>query len=103
MSDSYARIARVSDVPEGARKVFDVGGKTVLVCHLPGRWYALSNRCSHANQSLDCGRVRSGWIACPLHGARFDLATGRALNLPATEPIATYQLRIVDDWIEILV
>lgn len=44
-----------------------------------------------------------GWIACPVHGARFELASGRAMNPPATKPIATYELRVVDGWIEILV
>jgi 3-phenylpropionate/trans-cinnamate dioxygenase ferredoxin subunit len=36
-----------------------------------------------------------------VHGARFDLATGRAMNPPAKEPIATFQVRIVEDWIEV--
>jgi 3-phenylpropionate/trans-cinnamate dioxygenase ferredoxin subunit len=38
-----------------------------------------------------------------VHGARFDLATGRAMNPPAKEPIATYEVRAVDDWIEVAV
>jgi 3-phenylpropionate/trans-cinnamate dioxygenase ferredoxin subunit len=42
-------------------------------------------------------------ISCPVHGARFDLATGRVLGAPATQPIATFKVRIVDDWIEVLV
>ena len=103
MSGSYARVARVTDIPVGSKKAFDVGGKAVLVCHAPERWYAVSNICSHAQEKLECGRMRRDSIVCPLHGARFDLATGRALSPPAKEPIATYELRIMEDWIEILV
>jgi 3-phenylpropionate/trans-cinnamate dioxygenase ferredoxin component len=44
-----------------------------------------------------------GWIACPLHGARFELATGRAMNPPAKQPIATFEIRVVEEWIEVLV
>jgi 3-phenylpropionate/trans-cinnamate dioxygenase ferredoxin subunit len=43
-----------------------------------------------------------GWIACPAHGARFELATGRAMNAPAKQPIATFEVRVVEDWIEVL-
>ena len=43
------------------------------------------------------------WIACPIHGARFELATGRVMNPPAIKPIATYEIRVVDDWIEVAV
>jgi 3-phenylpropionate/trans-cinnamate dioxygenase ferredoxin subunit len=103
MSGSYARVARVADIPEGAKQAFDVGGKAVLVCHAPERWYAVSNLCSHAQEKLECGRMLRGRITCPVHGTRFDLATGKALNPPAKGPIATYEVRIVDDWIEILV
>jgi 3-phenylpropionate/trans-cinnamate dioxygenase ferredoxin subunit len=45
--------------------------------------------------------VRAGWIACPVHGARFDLETGRAMNPPAKGPIRTYQVRITGERIEI--
>jgi 3-phenylpropionate/trans-cinnamate dioxygenase ferredoxin subunit len=103
MSDSFARIARVADIPEGSKTAFDVGGKAVLVCHTPERWYAVSNICSHAHEKLECGRLRRDSIVCPVHGARFDLATGKALTLPAKDPIAIFPVRIVDDWIEILV
>jgi 3-phenylpropionate/trans-cinnamate dioxygenase ferredoxin component len=103
MPGSYARVVRVADIPVGSKQAFDVGGKPVLVCHGEERWYAVSNLCSHAQQQLESGRMLRGRITCPLHGTRFDLATGKALNPPAREPIATYELRIIEDWVEILV
>ena len=99
----YARVAPAADVPLGTKKAFAVGGQAILVCHTPERWYAVSNLCSHASEKLECGRMLRGWISCPVHGARFDLATGRALNAPATRPIATFEVRLVEDWIEVLV
>jgi len=100
---SFARVAPAADVPLETKRAFEVGGRTILVCHAPERWYAVSNLCSHANEKLECGRMSRGRISCPVHGARFDLATGRALNAPATQPIATFEVRVVDDWIEVLV
>jgi 3-phenylpropionate/trans-cinnamate dioxygenase ferredoxin component len=100
---SFSRVLNVSEVPPGTKKAVDVAGKSILVCHLNDRLYAVSNICSHAQEKLECGRMSRGWIACPTHGARFELATGRAMNPPAKQPIATYEIRVVEDWIEILV
>jgi 3-phenylpropionate/trans-cinnamate dioxygenase ferredoxin subunit len=45
--------------------------------------------------------MRNCAISCPVHGARFSLETGEALDLPATKPIPTYDVRVVDGWIEV--
>lgn len=100
---AFTRALPAADLPSGARKSLDLAGKSVLICHSNDRLFAVSNICSHAHEKLECGRVSRGWIACPVHGARFDLATGRAMNPPATRPIATYEVRVVDDWIEVRV
>lgn len=98
---AFVRALRVADVPPGTKKAVDVEGVSVLVCNTNDRIYAVSNICSHAHEKLECGRMSRGWIGCPVHGARFDLATGRAMNPPAKEPIATFEVRLADDWIEI--
>lgn len=99
---AFTRVLSVADVPPGTKQVIEVAGRSVLICHSNDRLFAVSNICSHANEKLECGRMSRGWIACPVHGARFELATGRAMNPPAVKPIATYELRVVEGWIEIL-
>jgi len=99
---TFLRVLKTSDVPSGTKKAVEVAGRSILICHTD-RLYAVSNICSHANEKLECGRMAKGWIACPVHGARFELATGRAMNPPAKAPIATYEVRVVEDWIEVLV
>jgi len=97
------RVLRASELPPNARKPLSVAGKAILLCNLNGQLHAVSNICSHNDKPLERGRLGNGWIACPTHGARFDLATGKAMCLPAVQPIAVYELRVVDDWIEVLV
>jgi 3-phenylpropionate/trans-cinnamate dioxygenase ferredoxin subunit len=99
---AYTRVLQVSEVPPGTKRTVEVAGQSILVCHSNGL-FAVANLCSHANEKLECGRLSRGWISCPAHGARFDLATGRAMNPPAKQPIATYPVRVVDDWIEVAV
>ena len=92
-----------SELDGGAVKAVVLSDTPVLLCHTQDRIYAVINKCSHADEKLECGRLRRGWIACPVHGARFDLATGEPLNLPATQPIQTFEVRIVDGVIEVAV
>ena len=39
---------------------------------------------------------------CPLHGARFDLATGKCLGGPHA-PLRVFPLRSADGWLEVAV
>ena len=65
--------------------------------------FALDNICTHALARLSEGRLRGTRLICPLHGASFDVRDGRVLGAPATRPLATHALRIVDGGIEISV
>ena len=100
---TFVAVAKVEDVPAGAKKVVDVDGTEIILCNTKDRIFAVRNLCSHAHETLECGRMKSGWIACPVHGARFNLETGAAMNPPATLPIETYEVRITGDDIEVAV
>lgn len=100
---TFTPVARLDEVPAGAKKVVTAGGVELLLCNSKDRIFAVRNLCSHAHEALDCGRMRAGWIACPVHGARFDLETGRPMNPPATIGIDTYEVRVVGDMIEVAV
>jgi len=97
------RVLAQADLPQGEKRVVDLDGQTILLCNWEHSIFAVSATCSHAAESLACGRFSRGWIACPVHGARFDLKTGKPLNPPATRPLQTWPTRVVDGWIEIVV
>ncbi len=101
MSSEFTRFCPVSELPPESKKALKIDGNWVLVCHTQGKLLAVSNICSHQTKPLVNGRMRNCAITCPVHGARFNLETGEALNLPATKPIPTYEVRVVDDWIEV--
>ena len=104
MSDKiFHPAATVDEVPPGAKKVVTINGTEIIVCNSKDQLFAVRNLCSHAHETLECGRMKGGWIACPVHGARFDLETGKALNPPATVPIETYEVRVTGDTIEVAV
>jgi len=99
---TFVAVATLDEVPAGGKKVVSANGNDILLCNTNDRIFAVRNLCSHAYETLDCGRLRNGWIACPVHGARFDLETGSPMNPPASMPIDTFEVRIVGDSIEVL-
>ncbi len=99
----FIAVARLDEVPLGRTREVKAAGRDILLCNSDGQIHAIGAICPHAQEPLACGRIRLGWIACPAHGARFDLETGEPLTGPASEPIATYAVRIVGDVIEVAV
>ncbi|WP_417621334.1 Rieske (2Fe-2S) protein [Parasphingorhabdus sp.] len=89
-------VGKLAELADGESKGFCVRRQPILVCNSGGKIYAVANECSHAFQTLETGRIRAGWIACPAHGTRFDLATGEPLNPPAVEKIETFPVEIED-------
>jgi 3-phenylpropionate/trans-cinnamate dioxygenase ferredoxin subunit len=90
---AWVKVANRSDFEEGQGMRVCHGGRVVAVFLAEGALYGVDDRCSHAEASLSEGEVFDTEVECPLHGAAFDLATGEALTLPATRPVATYRTR----------
>lgn len=89
-------VGALIDLPEDAGTCVDTGGIAVAVFRSGQDVFAIANRCSHAEASLCEGDVFDGEVECPLHGAAFDIATGKALTLPATQRVATYRTDVRD-------
>jgi 3-phenylpropionate/trans-cinnamate dioxygenase ferredoxin component len=99
----FVAAAKLGEVPAGSKKLVDLNGTEVLLCNTRDQIFAVRNQCSHAYEKLDCGRMKNGWISCPVHGARFDLETGAPLNPPAVMPIEVFAVRVVGDVVEVAV
>ncbi|MDQ4420389.1 non-heme iron oxygenase ferredoxin subunit [Sphingobium sp. DEHP117] len=100
---TFVTVATIDQVPAGSKKVVEVAGTEIVLCHSKDRIFAVRNLCSHASEKLDGGQMKAGWIACPVHGARFRLETGEAMNPPAVRPIETYEVLIDGDEIQVAV
>lgn len=90
----YTNVAKVAEIPVGSAKVVEVNGKKIALFHVADQFYALDDRCSHAEASLAKGYVEDGSVSCPLHGARFCLKTGKNLCLPAVTPVSSYEVKV---------
>jgi 3-phenylpropionate/trans-cinnamate dioxygenase ferredoxin component len=66
--------------------------QAVAVARIGDDFYAIGDRCSHANVSLSEGTL---WddeceLECPKHGSAFSLRTGEPQSFPATRPVAVH-------------
>jgi 3-phenylpropionate/trans-cinnamate dioxygenase ferredoxin subunit len=104
MAAEFTDVAALEDIPKGTCKALSIGGIRVVVAHLADGFHAVENRCSHADSPLLTGKIYHGrQIACPIHGARFDLKTGAAKSPPAFTSLMTFPVRVVEGRIEIAV
>jgi 3-phenylpropionate/trans-cinnamate dioxygenase ferredoxin component len=90
----WVRAAALADVPPGTLLGVDVGGRSICLANADEQLYAFRNNCSHKDFPLDTGELEGTVVVCSWHGARFDVASGRALRLPAIKPITTYEVKV---------
>jgi 3-phenylpropionate/trans-cinnamate dioxygenase ferredoxin subunit len=97
----FYEIAAVEDLPKGERIFVEIGDNFLVVFNIANNYFAIEDLCSHDDGPLGDGDLDGHEIACPRHGARFDVRSGRALTFPAVEDIPAYPLRIIDDKIQV--
>ena len=101
MSSSLAteRLCSRDDVPPGEARRFDVAGHRIALVRIGDSFYAIGDRCSHADFSLSEGEVYPDEfeIECWKHGSTFSLTTGEPQCLPAVRPVPVYDVRVEGD------
>lgn len=91
----FVAVGAAGDIAEGTYLAVGICGLSVLVANLGGAFFAVENRCSHADSPLEGGRMKRGRIACPLHGAVYDLRTGASLaGTLAPRGLRTFETRL---------
>ncbi len=90
-----------STLGEGKPVRLEKNGQTICVTRIGREVFAIEDTCTHSEASLSEGEVSGTKIECWLHGAEFDLRTGEALSLPATQGVKTFGVRIADDSVSI--
>ena len=88
------RACALADLADQAALAVEVDGVEVALVRDGDDVYAVRDECSHAAIALSEGEVEGCEIECWLHGSRFDLRTGKAINLPATEPVPVYPVTV---------
>lgn len=96
-------IGALDDFTSGAARAVRVENRELVVVRIDDDLYVLDDRCSHEAFWLSDGDVdvESREIECARHGAMFSLVTGEPLCLPATSPVARYDVAVRDGRVEV--
>jgi nitrite reductase/ring-hydroxylating ferredoxin subunit len=103
--EGWIPIGPLEELPDRKPVRVDAHGSDVLLVRNGEELFGIGNRCPHQGAPLHKGLVRFGGslrtVQCPLHGSTFDLADGRVMRGPATEPARTYETRVTEGVVEI--
>jgi len=98
---STIRVCALSDLRDNNMHCVSLPDRNVLVANTTQGIFVADEMCTHEDARLCDGNLDGTLVKCPLHGSRFDLTTGKVLDDPADEDLATYPVTINDDVIYI--
>lgn len=90
----FIAIGSAAEIPDPGKKWIAVDDRIVVVFHVGGRFYCIDDVCTHDGGPLSEGSLVDHMIACPRHGAKFDIRTGHAVTMPATEATAAHEIKV---------
>src|SRR5215211_2783773 len=94
-------VARLSDLVPGKGVCVQANGKKLALFLVEGKCYAIDDSCTHRTTPLSDGFCYGTEVVCPLHGARFDLATGEHRSPPAKTGVRAYAVQVEGDEVKV--
>jgi nitrite reductase (NADH) small subunit len=94
MDANWTAITRAENIPFEEGRPVSIGGVEIALFNLGDRFAAIENACPHRGGPLCDGIVSGSVVVCPLHGWRFDLATGMAVRAPQPACVTTFPVRV---------
>lgn len=94
----FVPVARLSDIADPGKLLAEVDEQLVVVIRVGDAVYCIDDVCTHDGGPLSEGELDAAacTLACPRHGAKFDVRDGRALTMPATKPTRAHEAKVVD-------
>lgn len=90
----FVRVAKVSEISNPGKLLVEVEDQLIVIVQVDGQFFAIDDVCTHDGGPLGEGNLVGHTIACPRHGAKFDVRSGAALTMPATEATGVHSVRV---------
>jgi len=100
---NFIQLTEVGGFPDPGKAYFEVEDRIVVLFQVGGQFYCLDDVCTHDGGPLGEGVLDGFTIACPRHGAKFDIRDGRALTMPATQATRSYEVVVRDGAVHVRV
>ena len=93
----WQRVCSIKDLRDGEPREAKLGKASIAIVRVGEECFAVDDICTHAYAQMSTGFVEGHLIICPLHGASFDLRTGRCVDPPADQDIRCHAVRLEGD------
>ena len=90
----WRRVAARADLRPGEPLAASHAETPLVLVEHEGQVYALNNICPHAYALMSDGFLDGERLECPLHGAIFDVLTGKCLEGPVEQDLPAYEVRL---------
>ena len=90
----FVKVAQVADLPDPGKIIIPVDDRLVVLICRGQEFYCIDDVCTHDGGTLGDGELVGCELMCPRHGAKFDIRSGEALTMPATENTLTHELKV---------
>jgi len=88
------KVGKTSDFVEGRLKGVEVNGRLLVIGRYKGELNAMDGHCSHMGYELTKGKFIGGVVTCPLHGAEFELKSGKKLMHAGAKDLRVYPVLV---------
>jgi NAD(P)H-dependent nitrite reductase small subunit len=95
INGTWHRVCSVQQLSDAEPRAVKIGAIPVAIYKVEDTCYATHNVCTHAFALLSDGFQEGFVIECPLHGAKYDVRSGKCLAV-ADSDVATYPVKVED-------
>ena len=75
----FIKAVEAAKVPSESMLTVEVGGESVLLANVEGRYYGMGAVCTHQQWDLSEGTLEDTSVTCAGHGTVWDLKTGKGV------------------------
>ena len=97
----YVVVADEDEIGYGERIFIEFDDFNLVIFNIAGKFFAIGDVCSHDDGPIGEGELQEFEVACPRHGAHFNVRNGKVLSLPAVVDIPAYPVRVTNGHIEV--
>lgn len=93
----FVKVASRGDLADGAKMLVEADDRLVILVRIGDDYFCIDDVCTHDGGTLSDGSFSGCEIECPRHGAKFDVRTGKALCMPATQNTIAHEVEVDGD------
>jgi 3-phenylpropionate/trans-cinnamate dioxygenase ferredoxin subunit len=93
----WHKVGNAADITPDEPLGVEIADLQIGIFRVDDALYAIEDVCPHAYALLSQGFVDGDEVECPLHGAIFQISSGKCLLEPAERDLKTYKVKLEGD------